>query len=240
MNRLYVLYDPTCGLCVECRAWMETQPQIVPLTFVPSPSPEAARIWPGAAGPGPPEELVVVGDTGAVYRGTEAYILCLYALADWREWSFRLAGPAWKPVARRFFHWLARHRGSLSAALGRRGEAAPEGGAGAPLTPHPLDLHAPSSVRVPAHTRTPHAEPTDPHRPPSHPGASTSAPRRPASQPDPPTSDPGPPTSAPREPSPPRFGAPTSVPQPRRSQPRAPSPRTGRARVRIRRTPIRS
>src|SRR5689334_14616157 len=101
MQRLTVLYDEKCALCVRCRAWMEQQPAYVTLEFLPSGSVEArARYgkvpWLGA-------ELVVVSDVGEVWVGPAAFLTALWALKEWREWSYRLSGDALAPLAERFF-----------------------------------------------------------------------------------------------------------------------------------------
>jgi hypothetical protein len=58
--------------------------------------------------------LVIVSDDGAVYRDAHAWIMCLYALQDYREWSLRLAQPALLPLARKGFSLLSRNRGRIS------------------------------------------------------------------------------------------------------------------------------
>ena len=57
-------------------------------------------------------------DCGAVYRDGHAWILCLYALAEYRELSLRLASPALLPLARKAFSFLSKRRGALSELLG--------------------------------------------------------------------------------------------------------------------------
>src|SRR3954453_8280707 len=114
MRRLFVLYDARCGLCSWARRWLARQPAFVELTFVPAGSERADRLFPGLSKPGVPEELVVVADDGAVYRDAHAWIMCLYALQDYREWSLRLARPALLPLARQAFSLLSRQRGRIS------------------------------------------------------------------------------------------------------------------------------
>jgi predicted DCC family thiol-disulfide oxidoreductase YuxK len=118
MERLTVLYDARCGVCASARRWLELQPALVALDFVPAGTEQARRRFPGLQHPDPPEELVVVDDEGGVYRGEDAWILCLYALEDFREWSFRLAGQHLRPLARAAFAWLSRNRRGLSQRLG--------------------------------------------------------------------------------------------------------------------------
>jgi len=112
---LTVLFDPGCALCQRCRAWMLGQPSYVPLTFVPCTGAEARERYGDIPWLG--DELVVVGDGGEVWIGPAAFITCLWALRDWREWSYRLAGPAFAPLAERFFHFLSSKRKGIAALL---------------------------------------------------------------------------------------------------------------------------
>lgn len=109
---LTVLYDPACALCQRCRAWMLRQPAYVPLAFIGCTEADArARFgdipWLG-------DELVVVGDRGEVWAGPAAFLTCLWALVEWRDWSYRLAAPAFAPLAERFFLALSSRRRALA------------------------------------------------------------------------------------------------------------------------------
>jgi predicted DCC family thiol-disulfide oxidoreductase YuxK len=117
VRSLTVLYDARCGLCSNARRWLEGQPQIVPLELLPADSEEARRRYPTLAET-EPEELVVVSDEGDLYRGSHAWIVCLWALQDYREWSFRFAQPALLPLARGIVEWISTRRHRLSRALG--------------------------------------------------------------------------------------------------------------------------
>ncbi|WP_165225008.1 DCC1-like thiol-disulfide oxidoreductase family protein [Aquisphaera insulae] len=124
MEKLFVLYDSRCGLCSWARRWLASQPAIIPLTFIPAGSPLAARLFPGLTPPDEdPDELVVVSDDGAVYREGSAWIMCLFALEDYREWSNRLAHPLLLPLARQGFALLSRRRASVSRWLRLASEA---------------------------------------------------------------------------------------------------------------------
>jgi predicted DCC family thiol-disulfide oxidoreductase YuxK len=110
---LTVVFDPTCALCQRCRAWMLRQESYLPLTFIACSGDEArARFgdlpWLG-------DELIVVGDDGQVWIGPAAFLTCLWALCDWRGWSYRLAGPGFAPLAERFFHIVSSRRRGLAA-----------------------------------------------------------------------------------------------------------------------------
>jgi predicted DCC family thiol-disulfide oxidoreductase YuxK len=122
VQRLYVLYDARCGLCRWARQWLDRHEKLVDLEFLPAGSEVAARMFPAIADSGRPEELVVVSDEGGVYRDGHAWIMCLYALEDYREWAERLATPALLPLARQGFALLSKQRGRISRWLGLASE----------------------------------------------------------------------------------------------------------------------
>jgi predicted DCC family thiol-disulfide oxidoreductase YuxK len=116
VRALTVLYDARCGLCSNARRWLLHQRQLVPLALVAAGSDEARRRFPTLA-EAEPSELLAVSDEGDVYRGPAAWIVCLWALEDFRDWSFRLAGPTLLPLARPIFEWISTRRHALSRAL---------------------------------------------------------------------------------------------------------------------------
>ncbi len=59
-------------------------------------------------------ELVAVVDARAEAREAVAQELSTRALGDYREWSYRLAGPAFAPLAERFFLALSHRRRRLA------------------------------------------------------------------------------------------------------------------------------
>ena len=115
MNRLTVLYDNECGFCVKCRWWLVEQPKFVDMDFLPSRGREAADLFPELVQDR--EELIVVSDEGAVYKGTHAWLMCLWALREYREWSLRLATPGLMPLARGAFALISASRKKLSSWL---------------------------------------------------------------------------------------------------------------------------
>lgn len=104
MTRLTVFYDARCGLCCAVRDWIGRQRQLVPVECRPKPASM--------------EELVVVADTGEVWAGDTAWLMVLWALVEYREWSYRLATPVLLPGARVLFAQLSQYRGSLSCRVG--------------------------------------------------------------------------------------------------------------------------
>ena len=110
MNRLYILYDANCAMCRHCRQWLDKQPAYFKLRFIPFQSPQLEYRFPGVRRFHPEERLVVISDKGAVYQGAGAWIMCLYALKEYREWSQRLASPALMPFARTICEMVSENR----------------------------------------------------------------------------------------------------------------------------------
>jgi predicted DCC family thiol-disulfide oxidoreductase YuxK len=120
MKRLYVLFDQDCGLCLRCSRWLIRQKAFIELSFIPLQSPEITRRFPGLKEWDQldlREKLVVVSDEGAVYQGPNAWIMCFFALDEYREWARRLAQPALLPFARRACEQVSRNRLTISRLL---------------------------------------------------------------------------------------------------------------------------
>lgn len=112
MRTLTVLYDDGCELCRRVRGWMLAREAAVPLELVAAGSPEAlARFGRIPAG----DELWVVSDEGDAWVGPSAFVMCLWALRDYRALAEVLASPFLAPLARRFFHALSARRRRISA-----------------------------------------------------------------------------------------------------------------------------
>lgn len=112
MTRLTVLFDFHCGLCQRARGWLQAQPKFLDLEFIAAGSDHARYRFPSLSDK--VEELVVVGDDGSLYRGDRAWIMCLYALVEYREWAERLASPKLLPLARAAFQLISENRLRIS------------------------------------------------------------------------------------------------------------------------------
>jgi predicted DCC family thiol-disulfide oxidoreductase YuxK len=133
MKKLHILFDASCEFCWRCRGWLQEQPAFLELEFIPSKSAEAARRFPGvlennpARGPScslkSADDLVVVSDEGGVYRGPDAFIMCLYALQEYREYSAWLTRPLLRPLARQMFEMLSKNRWIINQWFYAGGEA---------------------------------------------------------------------------------------------------------------------
>ena len=116
MRNLTVLYDGSCDLCTGARAWIEHEAQYVPIRFIAAGSDDARRRFPALDHADTLREITAVDDTGAVYRGAKAWIMCLWAMPRYRHWAARLGGARPLPAAKEFIRWVGEHRQSLSVA----------------------------------------------------------------------------------------------------------------------------
>lgn len=124
MRKIYVLYDSRCGLCSRARSWMIGQPAYLDIDFVAAGSERARRLFPDLRHPDIPSELVVVSDAGEVYYGDAAWIVCLYALVEYRAWSYRLSRPHLQRFARRAWEMISSNRQEISRMLALKSDAA--------------------------------------------------------------------------------------------------------------------
>jgi predicted DCC family thiol-disulfide oxidoreductase YuxK len=113
IRRLTVLYDAKCGVCTRAQSWLANQPKFVELTFVPAASQEARCRYPELNHEMTLTELMVISDRGAVYWGAKAWLICLWALREYRAWSLRLATPELLPTARKVVSTISQHRYQL-------------------------------------------------------------------------------------------------------------------------------
>ena len=113
MTKLFVLYDAQCSFCLRCRQWVAAQPTFLTLVFIPFQSPELIAQFEGIECFRTNGQLLVIGDDGAVYQGSNAFIMLLYALIDYREWAVRLATPALIPFAAQALDLLSSGRQNI-------------------------------------------------------------------------------------------------------------------------------
>jgi predicted DCC family thiol-disulfide oxidoreductase YuxK len=113
------MYDSRCGLCTEVRDWLRLQPAYLNLRLMAADSKEARLKFPTL----PAGELAVVSNEGQVWIGDNAFIVCLWALREYRRWAQRLATPMLRPMARQAFEAVSRNRKGVSSLLGLKSEA---------------------------------------------------------------------------------------------------------------------
>jgi len=114
MKTLTIFYDPHCGLCSRFREWLEAQPQRVTIRFTDFRSEEASRRFPGLRELGAERDVVVLADDGRWWQGAAAWLTCLWATREYRNWAFRMAAPALLPFVKKAVHLLSENRLTLS------------------------------------------------------------------------------------------------------------------------------
>jgi predicted DCC family thiol-disulfide oxidoreductase YuxK len=112
IKRLTVFYDDRCEFCIRAAGWLAFQDQYIPIETVPRRAGAAVRRL--GERMKAEDQLLVLDDRGGLYRGPQAFIICLYALKDHREWAMRLAEPAMMPLARIVFQTLSENRKLLA------------------------------------------------------------------------------------------------------------------------------
>ena len=120
MKRLFVLYDRDCAMCRRCRQWLGRQPAFVQMEFIPLQAADLAERFPGIEQFNPSEQLLVISDEGAVYRGASAWVICLWALKAYRSFALRMAEPILLPFARIACELLSENRYLLSRLIFRQ------------------------------------------------------------------------------------------------------------------------
>ncbi|MFG2618329.1 thiol-disulfide oxidoreductase DCC family protein [Streptomyces sp. NPDC048507] len=121
IRHLTVLYDADCPVCVHIRHWLLGQRPLVPLRLVAAGSHQARNRYPRLDHAATLREITVIGDAGQVWTGTDAFIVCLWALTEHRPKANWLATPAGRPFARAAMHTAAAVRHAVRAG----GEAEP-------------------------------------------------------------------------------------------------------------------
>jgi len=114
MKTLTIFHDPRCELCEKFKAWLEAEPKRVHVEFLAYDSAEAVASFPGLLKLGADRDVVVLADDGRWWQGTAAWLTCLWATHQYRDWSFRLAAPVLQPFVKKAVHLLSENRLTLS------------------------------------------------------------------------------------------------------------------------------
>ena len=123
IEALWVMYDDGCGFCCRCARWLTLQDKWVPIMCLPRSS-EGAKKWFGAA-MNPHDELLVLDSKGGLYRGPDAFIICLWALVRFRPWAQLARNESIRRHARTLFFWLSNIRHDLNQAFQLKPERQP-------------------------------------------------------------------------------------------------------------------
>lgn len=127
---LTVLYDDACPLCRAFSTWLARQPALIGLDLVPAASGVARVRFPTLDHDRTLEEITVVSDTGAVWTGAHAWVMCLWATAAHRALAESLARPSRLPLAKGAAYVAAGIRGVTTSRRGSSGGDYPDECAG--------------------------------------------------------------------------------------------------------------
>jgi predicted DCC family thiol-disulfide oxidoreductase YuxK len=114
VEKIYVLYDPKCGLCCRLKDWILVQRSWLGIAVLEQGSERARRLFPELERIAGKDDLAVISDEGAVYLNDRAWIMVMYAMVEYREWASRLTHPLLMPLARQAFAALSKNRHSIS------------------------------------------------------------------------------------------------------------------------------
>ncbi|GGO88603.1 DUF393 domain-containing protein [Wenjunlia tyrosinilytica] len=87
----------------------------MPLESVAAGSDEAGQRFPGIDPTAAYREITVVADSGQVWTGHHAFVVCLWALSEYRPLSHRLSTPAGLPLARGAALAAAKYRAATAS-----------------------------------------------------------------------------------------------------------------------------
>ncbi|HSA53719.1 MAG TPA: DCC1-like thiol-disulfide oxidoreductase family protein [Yinghuangia sp.] len=112
VRRITVLYDADCPLCTAVSGRLARRPKLVAIDLIPAGSARARNRYPDLDHERTLREITVVGDSGQVYEGAYAWVVCLWALRGYRRTAERLSTPAGLAVAKAAVVAAARVRAS--------------------------------------------------------------------------------------------------------------------------------
>ncbi len=117
---LEIFYDGRCGMCCTFHEWVNAQERAFGLTFIPYQDPALEHCFPNLAELEPDKQMIVRTDTGELFFGAEAWVLCLLSCKHHQGMARRLGGKVLLPVAIRACHLLATNRKKLSRVFFRK------------------------------------------------------------------------------------------------------------------------
>jgi len=113
IGEITVLYDSECAFCCRSRSWILAQVHRINIYFIPINSEQVKSKFPELSA-NHLNELVVIADNGKVYYKEKAFVMCLYSLSEYYEWSFKLAEPVFLPLVRNAYLLLSNYRNIFS------------------------------------------------------------------------------------------------------------------------------
>ncbi|MGH9423054.1 MAG: DCC1-like thiol-disulfide oxidoreductase family protein, partial [Thermoanaerobaculia bacterium] len=93
------------------------------IDFIAAGSDRARRLFPELRSEENPSELVVVTNGGDVYTDDAAWIVCLWALVEYRPWAHRLSRGPLRHLARKAWSVVSSNRAEISRMLALQNDA---------------------------------------------------------------------------------------------------------------------
>ena len=112
-----VYYDGSCAMCGRFKDWLEQQKHLIGVEFLSYASEAAKERFPDLAEYQPEKAMVIRTDTGEIYRGAEATVICLWSCSEYRGLAMKLRKPIFLPLARKIYPLIASNRYLISKLL---------------------------------------------------------------------------------------------------------------------------
>jgi len=100
------------------QGWLAQQPKLIDIRMIPIKTEAARKRFPELNHELTSKDLTVVSDEGAVYFGPKGWLMMLWALCHYRDWSYRLSTPELLPTTRRVVSLISQHRYQISRVAG--------------------------------------------------------------------------------------------------------------------------
>jgi predicted DCC family thiol-disulfide oxidoreductase YuxK len=114
IRSMTVFYDDTCSFCVRIKLWMQKVPRYFELDFIGLHETACKERFPDILDRFGSEQFLALTDSGAIYVGSNARIMCLYALKPYRSLALTLSDPALFRFADTFFEYISSNRQFIS------------------------------------------------------------------------------------------------------------------------------
>jgi predicted DCC family thiol-disulfide oxidoreductase YuxK len=117
MRSIEVYYDGSCAMCGRFKNWLGKQHHLIGVKLLNYASEAAREHFPDLAKYQPEKAMVVRADTGEIYQGAEATVICLWACREYRGLAMKLRKPLFLPLARKIYPLIASNRYVISKLL---------------------------------------------------------------------------------------------------------------------------
>jgi len=114
IKRVEIFYDGRCGMCCTFAEWLEKQRKVCEVEMVAYQSDRAMELFPEIEDLKPDTEMVLRCDGEQVFRGGEAWVICLHSCLKYQDVAKRLANPTMTGLAQKVGRLIAANRYGIS------------------------------------------------------------------------------------------------------------------------------